>query len=95
MTVYYEWDVEEVDQFGDVIDHNHFDSYVDALGCFNRLSEELSDDMTYEIVLVRNGDNERSWAYLENGELPESFEDAYGVETAKVPKRFVKEICKG
>lgn len=56
------------------------------------LSEE---GMTSRIVLVRDDDKGRSWAYLEDGELPSHFEDAYGVKVAKVPGRFHEEVSKG
>lgn len=95
MTVYYEWDVEEVDEHDDITDHNHTTSYAEA----KRINDLSSDaGTTSRIVLVRDDDNTRtgcrSWAYLEDGELPEYFEDAHGVEIAKVPKRFHAEVAK-
>lgn len=90
MPVFYEWDVEEVDECGDVVEHNHFKTYSEAFKCFNKLVSDAEYGMSYEIVLVRNSDKERSWAYIEDGILPTHFEDAYGIQTAKVPSRFFK-----
>lgn len=95
MTVYYEWDVEEVDEHDDIIDHHHTDSYAKA----KAINETPSDEgITSRIVLVRDDDNTRTgcraWAYMEGSELPEYFEDANGVEVAKVPKRFHDEVAR-
>lgn len=96
MTVYYEWDVEEVDEHDDIQHHNHTTSYAAAKAIAASPDEP---GMTCRIVLVRDDDNTRtgyrSWAYLEDdGALPEYFEDAHGVERAKVPKRFHAEVDK-
>lgn len=89
MTVYYEWDVEEVDVNEDIQHHNHTASYVEA----KRIAETPDEiGMTSRIVLVRDDDKGRAWAYMEDGKLPEHFEDAHGVEIAKVPKRFNAEV---
>jgi len=97
MTVYYEWDVEEIDENDDIQDHYHCDSYASAKAINEAVPAE-GTSMTSCIVLVRDDDNTRtgcrSWAYLEDGKLPEYFEDAHGVEIAKVPKRFHAEIAK-
>jgi hypothetical protein len=92
MTVYYEWDVEEVDEHEDIQNHNHTDSFAKAKAINEIPCEE---GMTSRIVLVRDDDKGRSWAYLEDGELPSHFEDAYGVKVAKVPERFHEEVSKG
>jgi len=85
-TITYEWDIEEVDQYGDIVDHHHADE-----------ARNLPD-VSGDLVLVRDAGNEhfgvteRSWAYVVEGALPEFFTDAYGAETAKVPKRFHDEL---
>jgi hypothetical protein len=89
MTVYYEWDVEEVDENEDIQNHNHTSSYTKAKEVAAIPNE---GGIISRIVLVRDDDNCRSWAYMEDGKLPEWFEDAYGAEVAKVPKRFIKEV---
>jgi hypothetical protein len=99
MTVVYEWDVEEVTavesdehEEGEVLEHFHQTCYADALA-FSRT--QPAEGCKYELVLVRDDDNGRSWAYCnEDGTLPSHFEDAYNNETAKVPKRFVVEVAR-
>jgi len=77
----YEWDIEEIDEFGDVEEHNFRSKLKDLL--------EIKGDL----VLVRttgseaNGVDDRQWAYVENGELPETFSDG-----AKIPEKFRKEL---
>ena len=76
----YEWDLEEMD--GDSIEHHHSDKF-----------KNLPENVEGEICLVRDSDDDRSWAYLkEDGTLPEYFANSFGVEIAKVPKKFHKEI---
>lgn len=105
MTVYYEWDCEEVsdiDQEGyakdDVIQHNHSPTYKEALATSRMTPPEGS---RWDIVLVRDDDNtrtgDRTWAYMhdgENGTLPEYFCDANGADARKVPKRFFEEVAR-
>lgn len=94
MTVYYEWDVEEVDEHDDIQDHYHSETYA-AAKAIHELPN-IEDGHISRIVLIRDDDNTRTgcraWAYLEDGKLPEYFEDAHGVEIAKVPKRFHDEV---
>ena len=85
----YEWACEEwTEDRSDVLE-NYFDERV--LRCLET-SKQLQ---TFSIVLVRDvyceteGLIERSWAYVDNGELPEEFTGG-----AKVPKRFVAELAK-
>lgn len=91
MTVYYEWDVEEtevVDGEVEVVEHWFQTSYK-ASYIFKGDCPEMS------IVLVRDDNNGRSWAYIQaNGELPEHFCNAWGVEVHKVPNRFHEEVRK-
>lgn len=89
--IYYEWDAESVDEFGDVQDH--------FTG--NKLSEVIDfkakDGLKVEIVLIRNtiesredSVEDRAWAYLENGKLPDLFDDG----EHKVPVRFHQEVSR-
>ena len=100
MTVMFEWDVEEYSpvtsddyEAGDIIDHNHFGSYADAAAY---ASSTPTNGGAYRIVLVRDTLDKydslrnREWAYMVDGALPEYFEDAYGREGSKVPKRFLR-----
>jgi hypothetical protein len=104
MTVYYEWDVEEVAEADmtscnqdfakdDVMEHWHQTSYKDCLAFIANTQPELNT--RYDIVLVRDDDDRRAWAYIQDdGTLPEYFCDADGHEYKKVPKRFHEEVKK-
>ena len=84
MTVTYEWDVETVDEYGGVQEHDHSNKYP---------SRKLNHDEL--IVLVRDlhsddeGLQDRQWAYVEDNLLPDEFDGG-----AKVPKRFHVELAK-
>ena len=94
MGVIYEWDVETVSlscEDEEILGHNHRD----------RLSEYGPDDFNPEdwggdrcdLVLVRDGDDERLWAYVKDDKLPEFFHDAWQQPTGyAVPKRFHQEL---
>jgi hypothetical protein len=95
-SVSYEWDVEEVTSIetemyeeGEVLDHNFTESYEE---CKKIASRKAPQGIRFEIVLVRDTEDSRSWAYMENGKLPKYFEDASLTETRKVPLRFHKEV---
>lgn len=96
MPVSYEWDVEthtavESAEFeeGEVLEHDHRDSYAQ---CAEIASGEPPEGCRFAIVLVRDDESGRSWAYMEDGELPAHFINAYGKEVAKVPLRFHREV---
>lgn len=95
--VSYEWDFEEVDEHGDVVDHDFRDN-------LKNLDRAQINPGRYAIeginlVLVRStgsqgeGVLEREWAYVNllGGKLvlPERCEDGRG---SKVPKRFHAEL---
>lgn len=86
----YEWDYETIDEYGDVIDHNFS----------NKLFFYSYIDITPVLALVRDSGNEidglnnRAWAYVRDGVLPDHFTDSYGCVIAKVPKRFKTEFEK-
>jgi hypothetical protein len=89
-TTHYEWDVELHDpESGDVLDHNQQSSFADCLRVH-------SPEENTQIVLVKTlwdveiGSLERrTWAYVEDNELPEYFDDG-----SRVPKRFQAEVSK-
>ena len=90
--VTYEWDVEEIDEFEDIIEHHHG----------NRLAEviEWLQEPNTRLVLVRDvgndieGITDRTWAYVEGGKLPDHFDYGGGEIGPKVPKRFHDELRK-
>jgi hypothetical protein len=78
----YEWDIETTDECGDIIDHHFADKLKDL--------SEIGGDL----VLVKdNYYGSKSWAYFNDG-IPTHFEDAFGRNAGKVPKRFIKEYEK-
>lgn len=87
----YEWVMEEIEnREGDIIDPQFCDTLKEALAI-----EPDEKALRVEIALVRFEGNEfdgirlREYAYLNDGKLPEEFEDGY-----KVPKRFHDEVKK-
>jgi hypothetical protein len=96
--IFYEWDIEEVDEHGDIQDHN-----------FSDKCPGIPTDPKYQLVLVRNevkgladdfdgtaSINRRAWAYVycrdadcNDRLLPTYFDDHH-----KVPKRFHAELTK-
>jgi hypothetical protein len=87
MSVVYEWTVEGIDEHGDIIEVEHVERFEDA----QALAMEL-DYPTTRVCLVRDSGprlEERLWAYIENGVVPETFSDSAGEDTGvKVPKKF-------
>lgn len=103
MTVYYEWDVEEVadaDQIhggqsfakDDIMEHWHQTSYKDCLAFI--AANPPAQNVRYDIVLVRDDDDRRAWAYMTDGKLPEWTCDEDGIEYRLIPKRFFIEVEK-
>lgn len=97
MSVCYEWDCESVangdsDDFenGEVLDHYHAETYAEVA---QRALTVIEIQYRHEVVLVRDDDDGRSWAYVTDGKLPERFTDANGADGAKVPNKFHKEVA--
>lgn len=87
-----EWLVETVEhEHDDIADLDHYRSYAEVKAA---TVDEPGDDQFYRIGLVRTTDGgDRSWAYMENGTLPERFSDAYGNDAVKVPARYHGEVA--
>ena len=99
----YEWDVELVDrEYGDILDHNHSDKFPGIPNMDDKPGAPygLETGVVFErLVLVKDVYRQwdlvdRSWAYVEDGKLPEYFSDAWQREDSKVPKRFHVEFGK-
>ena len=96
MAVIYEWDVETVTAIdsekyeeNEVLDHHFCKSYREAM----EVSKATPPDgCRFEIVLVRDDDKSRAWAYIVDGKLPKFAEDAYGNKWCLVPKRYHDEV---
>ena len=89
--VHYEWDIESVDDYGDIIDHDFNDKCPglpreanERLVLVRNVAEGLSDEWDASAHIV-----DRSWAYVEDGALPERFDDG-----TPVPVRFFTELAK-
>lgn len=87
--VLYEWAV-EVNSGGDIIESFFYDNLADIPYSFFR---------RHDVLLVRNEGNDvygledRYWAYVKDGKLPDFFSDGGGGTTQiRVPKRFHKEL---
>jgi hypothetical protein len=104
MATTYEWDVEELEEVDngsndpDIVDHNHFDTYAEALAFANG---PHMVGKPWRMVLVRDVGNDdegltdRAWAYVDYSllRLPGFFEYGAGeVSGIAVPKRFQAEI---
>lgn len=85
----YEWDLETVDGHGDIEDHSHSDLLAPLWKWREGKNLVLVKDVFYDGSL-----EERSWAYVKDGKLPENFSDAYGRNFGKVPARFHIELAK-
>jgi len=96
----YEWDIEEIDEHGDINDHHHRDKLSEffELGFADDFAAALKGE-GYQLVLVRDTlDSDgavdlRSWAYVEDGKLPVFSGDGFGRCAAKVPQRFHRELA--
>lgn len=74
------------------MEHWHQTSYADCLAFIAKNPPE--ENVRYEIVLVRDDDDRRSWAYMEDGKLPEYALDAYETEWGKIPKKYHAEVAR-
>lgn len=84
---YYEWDLETVDDHGDILDHEHADS-------LKALPAPRADQRLVLIRDVYDPETEdhldRQWAYADERVLPTHFDGG-----ATVPTRFHREIAQG
>lgn len=98
MTVRYEWDIELIDEYGDILDHNFSDKLADI---WEDMLIEPKEGYSKNLVLVRNKGNDieglldRHWAYYDPASktLPETFGDSLNEPTEiKVPKKYHTEL---
>lgn len=102
MPVRYEWDIETVDvESEDILDHDHRDklSEFGAEELLHAINQDLEPGNNFtRLVLVRDHFDKtgdlicRSWAYVDDQELPTEFRDAYDRPVVAVPKRFHQEF---
>ena len=90
MSVVYEWVVEEVDSDGDIVETAAWDTLSD---CRKQMAKVNEPGCHWELCLVRNQGNndqglqDRQWAYVVDGELPDEFDGG-----AIVPKKYLAEF---
>jgi len=81
----YEWDIELVDKkHGDILDHDHSDKCpkIPTLD-----TEEVFERLVLVKDVYRNWDLvDRTWAYVEDGKLPEHFSNAWQQAESKAPQ---------
>ena len=89
----YEWTLETI-ELGEIIDNDFSDKLDFDIA-------KVLDVPYYDLGLVRNegneidGVNERYWAYVKEGKLPDNFKTAMGEDTGiKIPNRFHDELKK-
>ena len=97
MAVFYEWGVETVTavdnedhEENEVLDHDFCGSFAQAKAIADCAPPE---GCRFDIVLVRDDDDRRSWAYLDDGKLPLYAEDANGSQWGEIPKKFHQEVA--
>lgn len=90
MKVAYEWNIETVDAYDDIVDND----FADKLATLN--PEDL--DSMHRLCCVRDeytdteGVQDRQWCYPTDDGLPEFFQDAYQQNGAKVPQKIRREF---
>jgi len=92
----YEWDCElhtegELKD-SEVLSHSYLTDY-------RRVKEFIDaavpdEGCEFVAVLVRTDDDNKAWAYVQDGQLPKFFLDAYNSEYRKVPKKFHAEVAR-
>lgn len=88
--IIYEWLVEQVNKDGDIVDTYHFSTPEEMI---KELSNKLDDGLHYEYGIVRDKIDKftslekREWAYIEDGVLPDEFDDGTGYG-AKMPQKL-------
>jgi hypothetical protein len=88
-SIIYEWCYETVDENGDIIDLDFADNLMDF--SYNQITDTLC-------LIRREGDDiegeqDRVYAYVKDGKLPDKFSDVYGHEiNINVPKKYQKEF---
>lgn len=88
LKTHYEWVAEEItdDEYEDIIDCNYCDTYKDAVKFCEGKKSQIA--LVISKGSMAEGLQDREYAYLENGRLPECFDGG-----KKIPKRFHEEIC--
>jgi hypothetical protein len=96
-TTYYEWVLEPIDKYGDIIDPLFEEKLSSHCNCPHGLPHD-DEAVSYDLALVRREGNEyegetyREYAYIrQDGTLPERF-IVENPMSYRVPKRFHAEL---
>lgn len=91
----YEWTIELIDPGGDIIESDFSDSLKELPIWTPANSHKVDVGLVMNSGTEVTGIEDRLWAYIKNGILPEYFSNAQLSETGyKVPARFHKELSK-
>lgn len=85
MTTTYEWDIETVcAESNDVLDHNHRDRLNEypAEDLIHAINQDTEPGDTFTRLVLVADSGTRTWAYVDDGELPNQFEDGTRVPSA-------------
>ncbi len=85
----FEWVIETLDRpdcdEAEILDVDHTDSYIEAVSRADAVKHA-------RIGLVLDTDDDRAWAYVEAGALPDHLEDAFGRAIAAVPQKYRRQF---
>lgn len=85
MAVEYEWDIETIDEYEDVVDHWHERQ-------LRKLPDTLLPSERLVLVRTRVPSGERSWAYADGDSLSGVFRDSYDRVVSEVPAKYMAEF---
>lgn len=90
---FYEWDIETLDEHGDIEDHNHSDKCPGFPSDENKILVLIRDTYEWPVNDPKRKCSpdliDRQWAYVENRKLPKQFNGG-----AKIPIPFREELEK-
>ena len=81
----YEWDFEQLDEYGDIVEHWHHDSLKEVEKC--KVTEKKPLCLVKFKGFCVNGLAMNDHAYVKDNKLPTSFDDG-----SKVPQKYIKEF---
>ena len=84
MSVMIEWLLEEVEE-DLIVGVNYGETYA-------QVRSWMEEGKDYRIGLLKDRQDGRSWAYVEDGVLAHEFTDAYGEVTGMVPWKYRREM---
>jgi hypothetical protein len=86
----YEWVIEELDEYDDIRDVDHADTYARAevkAAALRAGGKRVEVALVRDTLTIDGMVEDREWAYIENGKLPARFD-----EGTPVPQKYRKEV---